>query len=182
MGSVLLLSGCVARPGAPPAQGNVPTPSSRAMIASRPPKGAVSAAPSQDTASSPPIAPALDFVVRGASRDYDFRFVMPNGCRSPFPESPICEGVAKLSIVPKSGSRAAQQISLDNLCVVREASGEVVVNSAPLYDYQGTVVVGDYDFDGRDDFAVQVSENGPYGGPTFSIFLWSPRRGEFALS
>ena len=55
-------------------------------------------------------------------------------------------------------------------------SGEARVNTAQLYDYQGTIVVDDYNFDGREDLAAQTGQDGPYGGPTFSIFLQTDGR------
>jgi len=36
---------------------------------------------------------------------------------------------------------------------------------------QGTIIVGDFDFDGREDFAVQAGASASYSGPLFAVFL-----------
>ena len=52
-----------------------------------------------------------------------------------------------------------------------------------MYDTQGTINVGDFDFDGEPDFAVQADERRPRtGGPTFRVFLFSKKLGRFVLS
>ena len=60
--------------------------------------------------------------------------------------------------------------------------GASIVNDDGLYDLQGTIIVGDFDFDGREDFAVQIDQSGPYGGPTFAVFLRSATRRRFVRS
>ena len=94
--------------------------------------------------------------IRNASRRYDFVI---------HPGAP-----AKVDVDDKSGA-TLQTITLEEIAIQRDDSGDVLVDSGELYDAQGTINVGDFDFDGREDFAIQVNQNGPYGGPTFDVWL-----------
>ena len=51
-------------------------------------------------------------------------------------------------------------------------------NASAQYDFR---IVGDFNFDGREDFAVQIDQSGSYGGPTFDVFLALPN-GSFVRS
>lgn len=63
-------------------------------------------------------------------------------------------------------------LSMDFLSVMINIEGEsMLVNSAPLYGNQGTINVGDFNFDGQDDFAVQIGNEGSYSGPNYAVFL-----------
>lgn len=94
--------------------------------------------------------------IRNASRRYDF--VIHTGAP------------AKVDVDDKSGT-TLQTITLDEIAIQRDDSGAIVVDSGEIYDAQGTINVGDFDFDGREDFAIQIDQNGPYGGPTFDVWL-----------
>jgi hypothetical protein len=80
-----------------------------------------------------------------------------------------CTGPATLHVFTKSGAEV-QRIDLPQVWVEMDARGEPLVN------------VGDFDFDGREDFAVQVDNSGPYGGPTFAVFLHAAKEERFVRS
>jgi hypothetical protein len=61
-------------------------------------------------------------------------------------------------------------------------NGKPLVNTARLYDLQGVINVADFDFDGHADFAVQNGNDGPYGGPTYSVYLYDNASKQFVLS
>jgi hypothetical protein len=122
------------------------------------------------------VAPALaagrtTFDIRDASVEYDFRITMTQGCESTWPGSPSCVGPARLLIFRKGERAELQHLRFDKLWVELGPNQEPLVNAGRLYDVQGTINVGDFNFDGRDDFAVQIDQSGPYGGPTFDVFL-----------
>jgi len=48
--------------------------------------------------------------------------------------------------------------------------------------YGPLFLVEDFDFDGREDFAIREGHSGPYGSPTYSIFLFSVAAGVFLRS
>jgi hypothetical protein len=57
-----------------------------------------------------------------------------------------------------------------------------LVNSANLYDFQGVINVGDFNFDGREDFAIRNGNNGSYGGPTYDVYLSDRASGRFVFN
>lgn len=74
---------------------------------------------------------------------------------------------------PRDGT-ALRRIHLDEASVQADEQGKPVVNATELYGTPGTIDVGDFNFDGREDFAVLSGMSGPYGGPTFTVLLASP--------
>jgi hypothetical protein len=108
--------------------------------------------------------------MRTASKRYDFALRMKQTCPGEHATVGGCAGPAELRVLSKAGT-VLQSIDLGEAFVVFDEHGEPLVNSAELYDDQGTLNVGDFDFDGREDFAVQANQEGPYGGPTFSVFV-----------
>lgn len=98
--------------------------------------------------------------IRDASRIHDFVIHESSG-----------GGVrVDVDVDDKSGTKL-QTITLETIAIERDDSGRVVVDSADLYETQGTINADDFDFDGREDFAIQIDKNGPYGGPTFAVYL-----------
>lgn len=116
---------------------------------------------------APPKPAACSYDVRNASTRYDFRVTTDAPCST----SDVATCVpGALAIRDKAGNAVAR-IVLDSVCLVQSGPGALLVDSSELYDSQGTILSGDFDFDGREDFAVQVGEDGPYGGPTFDVYV-----------
>jgi hypothetical protein len=103
-------------------------------------------------------------------------------CSSDQEGAGICEGPAELLVFVKGTPTPMQRLELERLDLILDDRGEPLVNSSDLYEYQGTLNVGDFDFDGHEDFAVQDSEQGSYGGPTYAVFLFDPRAETFVHS
>ena len=61
-------------------------------------------------------------------------------------------------------------------------SGQPLRNTAHLYDDQGLINVGDFNFDGYDDFAIQVGNSGSYGSPSYDVYLYDPSQKSFKIS
>jgi hypothetical protein len=153
-----------------------------AAIAPAPP--AVAAAPSVAASAAPAAAepePPRSFTMRTASTHYDFRLDMEEACPGEKAKPGACTGPATLHVVTKSG-REVQRIDLEHAWVQLDTRADPLVNSAEVYGVQGTINVGDFDFDGREDFAVQVDQSGPYGGPTFAVFLHHAKEERFVRS
>jgi uncharacterized protein len=116
------------------------------------------------------------FVITNASKHYDFILHLQADCKS----SSTCESpFAVVQIFKKGTTALLQKIPMESIFVTIEKEN-VLVNSAKLYDYQGTVNVGDFNFDGQEDFAVQNGNNGSYGGPSYDVFLAA--KGQFRYS
>jgi hypothetical protein len=127
--------------------------------------------------------PALpQFDIRNASTTYDFSLSLDEDCTSDKAPMGVCEAPGNLVVFLKGSAVPLQRVPLESIDVIVADSGEPLVNSSRMYDYQGTIEVGDFDFDGHEDFAVQDSEQGPYGGPTFQVFLYQPRTRQFVLA
>ncbi|RQO66960.1 hypothetical protein DBR44_16800 [Aquitalea sp. FJL05] len=92
------------------------------------------------------------------------------------------EGPALINIIDKRSQRQLQQLRLDNVYMAHGDDGKPLVNSARLYDLQGVINVADFNFDGHADFAVQNGNDGPYGGPTYSVYLYDSTSTQFVLS
>ncbi|WP_417070540.1 lysozyme inhibitor LprI family protein [Niveibacterium terrae] len=80
---------------------------------------------------------------------------------------------ARLLVQDAKSRRTLLDVNIPNIVLSTEG-GELLVNSARLYDDQGTINVGDFNFDGLDDFAVQIGNEGSYGGPNYAVFLRTP--------
>ncbi len=121
--------------------------------------------------------------IDNASRSYRFSIRLEKECEPPPEgESASCEGPATLTVTRKGKTTPVQSIRLENIFVSFASSSKPLVNSAKLYDYQGVINTGDYNFDGYEDFAVQNGNQGPYGGPSYTVFLYTPRTGGFSES
>jgi hypothetical protein len=147
------------------------------------------AAASIEPPPSPPgdVAPAAKpapphFDIRGASMTYDFSLSLDEDCSPDRASLGVCEAPGNLVVFLKGSDVPLQRVPLESVDVIVADSGEPLVNTSHLYDYQGTLEVGDFDFDGHEDFAVQDSEQGPYGGPTFQVFLYQPKTGQFVVA
>jgi hypothetical protein len=181
-----------ARPTASVTTATVPASSGAQVIAASSERphddaGAPSVVASPDAALGGSHGKALPrvFEVRNASAQYDFRISLRRACAPP-PElegSDICEAPGSVAVFPKGSAAELQRVDLESIDVVAGDDGQpVLVNEAPLYDSQGTLDVGDFNFDGHDDFAVQDSQSGSYGGPTFVVFLYDARLERFVRS
>ena len=137
--------------------------------------------PSFPAAGTPMEGPTLS--LKGVARQYDFSFRMLDAC-SPETEGGSCEGPGRVLVHRKGQSKVMQTIDMDNIFLSFAASGQPLVNSARLYDHQGVINVGDFDFDfdGHEDFGIQNGNHGSYGGPSYDIYLFDPKLGRFTYS
>ena len=143
----------------------------------------ITTVPAQPTTATPPTTnapavavgspPVLD--IDGLSEQLAFRLSML-ACRQ---SGTICEGPAELAVYRKDAAghlppTPNQILHLDTVYVMLIDAATPLVN-----DEEGVLQVSDFDFDGRDDFAVQVAHDGPYGSPTFAVYVDSPSSGSF---
>ncbi len=154
--------------------GTVAPPALRAL-ASVPAPGA-SAEPTADVdasdagdagdAPAPPKAPEA----RASSAPFDFALSFPGGCVAATHEA-TCSGAATLSVRKRGSADELQRIGVPRAILwVSERDGQA--SGAPADDgAPGALRVGDFDFDGLEDVAIWAGNQGPYGGPTFSIYL-----------
>jgi len=93
-----------------------------------------------------------------------------------------CSGKATFSFYKKDGTTPYQVISLPDTSIQLDEGGDALVNTTMLYDKQSVVNIGDYNFDGMDDVALCNGNNGPYGGPSYAVYLSSKAAKKFVYN
>ncbi|HTJ65389.1 MAG TPA: lysozyme inhibitor LprI family protein [Alphaproteobacteria bacterium] len=113
------------------------------------------------------------FDIGNASKTRDFTIRMMKACDPPGPDGGSCEGPAIVDISAKGAAQPIETIAMENIVVRVGKHGKPLINSTELYDDQGVINTGDFNFDGREDFAVQNGNDGSYGGPSYDVYLAS---------
>ena len=135
------------------------------------------AMPAFPSADAPVDGPT--FRITKAAKQYDFVLRMLRACD----DASACEGPGQLLIYGKGQGKPMQTINLPNVFVaLQESGGGPLVNSARRYDYQGVLNVGDFNFDGHEDFGIQTGNEGSYGGPSYDVYLFDPKTGGFVFN
>jgi hypothetical protein len=131
---------------------------------------------------TPPFDPSsvTEYKLSQASRSFDF--VVRMFPTTPGPDDITREGPGHVLIFAKGSTTPLQIIAMDNIFASLDKGGQPFTNTAKLYDYQGLINVGDFNFDGREDFAIQNGNGGSYGGPSYNVYLYSPSTDRFQLS
>lgn len=90
-----------------------------------------------------------------------------------------CEGPANISLFNKKDHKASQTIRMKNLFVELK-NDKPSTNLIELYGENNSgIVVDDFNFDGNEDLALRNGNLGSYGGPSYDIYLFSPRKNQF---
>jgi len=114
------------------------------------------------------------FEIKNASKNYDVR-VEVESC-----EGETCSGTLKVELFKKSAPKPFQIINLvDTEFAVEEAQ---LINGKKMYDHQSIIFFEDYNFDGAADLSIRDGNNSGYGGPSYRIYLFSPRTAKFVFS
>ena len=126
---------------------------------------------------------SFDFRLTNLSLSYDFTLHVDGHVPESFDQSDgYREGPGYVTVFRKGESKPLQTISLPHVVFTLESNGKPLTNSAQLYDDQGVINVDDFNFDGNDDFAIQTGNEGSYGSPSYSVFLYSPSTRTFRRS
>ena len=126
----------------------------------------------------PPVA--AEFKITNASKLYDF--VIRIHAEKPDDLNDYREGPGEVLVFHKADSFPIQTIFMDNIFASLDDKGTPLVNATRLNADQGVINVGDFNFDGHEDLAVQNGNEGAYGQPSYSVFLFVPARGIFQRS
>ncbi len=120
------------------------------------------------------------YELKHIARKYDFVIQTFHPCeRNEKEDYSSCASPAVVWVFRKGENRPLQAIPMQNVFFSFSRSNAPLTNSAALYDYQGVINVGDFNFDGEEDFAVQNGNHGSYGGPSYDVYLFSKRSGSF---
>jgi hypothetical protein len=93
-----------------------------------------------------------------------------------------CSGNASFAFYKKGGTVAYQTINVADTSVELGEGGQPEVNRTMLYDKQSAVNVGDFNFDGMEDVAICDGNNGPYGMPSYKVYLSSKAAKKFVYN
>ena len=116
------------------------------------------------------------FDLKDASKYFDIK-VNVEKC-----DDMYCSGKASFAFYKKGGTVAYQTINVADTSVELGEGGKPEVNSTMLYDKQSAVNVGDFNFDGMEDVAICDGNNGPYGMPSYKVYLSSKAAKKFVYS
>jgi hypothetical protein len=116
-----------------------------------------------------------------ASKQFDFVLHVTRQGDEDNPEDVISTGW--IAVYHKGQARPMQTIPMEDFNVHLPQDSGATVNSTRLYDEQSLLDVGDFNFDGHEDFAVMQNENGgSYGMPSYSVFLFDQHANRFVLN
>lgn len=91
----------------------------------------------------------------------------------------ICSGVAKFSIFKKGRKKAFQTLTVNTEFKVDGAKN---LNTKILHNYEHLVFFEDYNFDGIKDLAIRDGNHNFDEGPSYQIYLFSPKSKRFIHS
>lgn len=127
------------------------------------------------------------FEMRNASREYDLKVRLASCGESDAADesSNTCHGAARISLYRKRAKSPFQVLHLSDVELYRDTiayNPKLTSKQRRLYGEEYGFVFDDFDFDGHQDLAVCNGRNGGYGGPSYSVYLFNPRTGKFALN
>ncbi len=114
------------------------------------------------------------FLLKDASKLYEIKVEIA-AC-----EEDICEGAAKFDLFKKDSPKPFQTISLANGYLELGEDQQPTANLIELYGTNNSgVVFDDFNFDLMEDLAIRNGNEGAYGGPSYTIFVFSKTTNKF---
>lgn len=113
------------------------------------------------------------FNIGNASKLYDVKLEVAK-C-----DDGVCEGKATFTLYKKNSTKPFQIFRLPDTSFMLNDDGSAPANETLLYDKQSALNFGDFNFDGLDDISLCDGRNSGYGGPSYQIYLFSPRLKKF---
>jgi uncharacterized protein len=90
------------------------------------------------------------------------------------------EGPGRVTVRAKDKLTTPQVIIIESIRMMTDTNGRPITNSVQD-GYEGMINVGDFNFDGRDDFAVLNGMNGSYGSASYDVYLNKGSKFEFSV-
>lgn len=118
---------------------------------------------------------AQRFEIKNASKFYDAKIDV--GC-----EQNECSGHAKIELYKKGQKQVFQRFESDGLSMELDQHGKPSSNIVQMYGEKSALIFDDFNFDGQQDLAIRSGDDGPYGGPTYDIYVFNRTRHAFVLS
>ncbi len=122
-----------------------------------------------------------EYKVTNASRYFDFTVrIFAKPVEAGFEDTR--EGPGRILIYAKGQTTPMQTIVMNNMYISLDKTHQALTNTADLYDFQGFLNVGDFNFDGHEDLGIQNGNNGAYAQPSYDIYLYSPDKHIFEFN
>lgn len=117
-------------------------------------------------------------LINGASRQWDFVLSVAS-CNSDVSYL-TCEGPGMLDIFAKDSGKLVQHLPAENIFIELDKQGHATTNLIEMYgDNNSGLVVDDINFDGHDDIALRTGNEGAYGSPSYTVYLYQPTPNTF---
>lgn len=117
-------------------------------------------------------------IIHSASKQWDF--VLSVASCTADSSYPTCEGPGTLDIFTKDSGKLVQRLDAKNIFIELDKQGKATTNLVEMYgDNNSGLVVDDINFDGVDDIALRTGNEGAYGGPSYTIYLYQPQSKTF---
>ncbi len=114
------------------------------------------------------------FILKDASKAFDLKVEIAS-CADD-----ICEGKATYFLTKKSEDKVFQTINMENGFLELGEDQQPTANLIELYGTNNSgVVFDDFNFDLIEDIAIRNGNDGAYGGPSYTIFLYSKTTKKF---
>ncbi|WP_066565998.1 FG-GAP repeat protein [Snodgrassella sp. CFCC 13594] len=118
---------------------------------------------------------AQTFLVQQGSPLYDAKIDI--AC-----EKHHCQGPAEITLYRKNTQTPVQTFTVPDMTIFLNEQAQPSVNVVQLYDEQSALIFNDFNFDGQPDLAIYASNDGPYGGPVYQVYVFNKTRQRFVLS
>ncbi|MFZ6874064.1 lysozyme inhibitor LprI family protein [Undibacterium sp. Di27W] len=123
------------------------------------------------------------FDLHKVSTRYDFSIRMLNKCDADKKDDSVtCEEAGVVYISEKGQTTPLQVIPLNNIFLSLYKTAPVSPNRPAVYGEQGTILVGDFNFDGEEDIAIRNGNFSSYSGPSYDVLLKSRKQDGFVYS
>lgn len=117
------------------------------------------------------------FLLKKASKSFDVKIEIGN-C-----ETDTCEGEGTIFLIEKGQKEVFQKIEMANIFLELGKDQKPTANLIELYGENNSgIIFDDYNFDGIEDLAVRNGNNGAYGGPSYSVFLFTKAKQSFVAN
>ena len=121
------------------------------------------------------VASAQVFQIRDASKLYNVK--MQVNC-----DQQSCSGKGTVSLYKKSDQSLLQKFVSDDLDFDLSDDLKPSANIIELYGEQSPLIFDDFNFDGTEDIAIRNGNEGPYGGPTYDVYVYNKTHKHFVFS
>ncbi|MFZ6743635.1 lysozyme inhibitor LprI family protein [Undibacterium sp. JH2W] len=123
------------------------------------------------------------FDLHKVSTRYDFSIRMLNKCDADKKDDSVtCEEAGVVYISKKGQATPLQVIPMNNIYLSVYKAAPVSPNQPAVYGEQGTILVGDFNFDGKEDIAIRNGNLSSYNGPSYDVLLKSSWQDGFVHS